>query len=180
MKLRIYDPRILAIDLRHRRFGFAVFEGHRQLLGWGARIYPATGEAEVAMMSKRLIALLQLFTPSAIVTVQERWDRASISPHVRSLEEEIMRIAATHSIAIHAISQNQVRQSFLKLGCETRYQVATSLSRIFPELSARLPPARRLWDSEHSSMTIFDAVALGLAYWQHENMSVFEPDQHTD
>jgi hypothetical protein len=180
MKLRIYDSRILAIDLRHRRFGFAVFEGHRNLLGSGARLYPATGEAEVAMMSKRLISLLQLFTPSAIVTTQERWDRASISPHVRSLEEEILRVAANHSIAVHAISQRQVRQSFLNLGCETRYQIATSLSRIFPELLPRLPPARRLWESEHSSMTIFDAVALGFAYWQHENTNVFEPDEQIE
>jgi len=180
MKLRIYDPRVLAIDLRHRRFGFAVFEGHRQLLGWGARLYPATGEAEVAMMSKRLISLLQLFSPSVIVITQERWDRASISPYLRSLEEEILRIAATHSIAIDTISQNQIRQSFLNLGCETRYKMATSLSRIFPELLSRLPPARRLWESEHSSMTIFDAVALGLAYWQHENMRVFEPDEQIE
>jgi hypothetical protein len=28
-------------------------------------------------------------------------------------------------------------------------------------------------------MTIFDAVALGLAYWQHENVNVFEPDHPT-
>jgi hypothetical protein len=176
MKLRIYDPRILAIDLRHRRFGFAVFEGHRNLVGWGARLYPATGEPEVAMMSERLTALLKLYSPSAIVTTQERWDRALISGHICSLEEEILRLAAIHSIAIHAIRQAQVRQSFQNLGCETRFQTAASLTRIFPELLPRLPLARRLWDSEHSSMTIFDAVALGLAYWQHENVNVFEPD----
>lgn len=180
MKLRIYDPRALAIDLRHRRFGFAVFEGHRQLIGSGTRTYPATGEHEVAMMSKRLISLLQIFSPSIIVTTRERWDRASISTHVLSLEEEILRIAETHSIAIHCITQSQVRQSFLNLGCQSRYQIAMSLSRTFPELSARLPPARRLWDSEHSSMSIFDAVALGLAYWQHENISVFEPHQQLE
>jgi hypothetical protein len=180
MKLRIYDPRILAIDLRHRRFGFAVFEGHRSLLGWGARIYPATGEAEVAMMSRRLVSLLQLFSPSVIVTTRERWERASISTHVQSLEAELLRIAAARSVAVHVIGQSQVRQSFLKLGCETRYQIAASLSRIFPELTPRLPPARRLWDSEHSSMTIFDAVALGLAYWQHGSVSIFEPDQHIE
>jgi len=132
------------------------------------------------MMSQRLISLLKLFSPSVIVTTRERWDRASVNPHLLPLEEEILRTSSAHSIAIHAISQNQVRQSFLRLGCETRYQTATSLSQIFPELSPRLPPKRRLWESEHSSMAIFDAVALGLAYWQHENVSVFEPDEQIE
>jgi hypothetical protein len=100
---------------------------------------------------------------------------------MRSLEEEILRLAGVYSIAIQAIGQSQVRQSFLNLGCETRYQIASSLARIFPELSPRLPPARRPWDPEHSSMIIFDAIALGLAYWLQESDYLFVPDeQDTD
>ena len=59
MKLLIYDPIVLAIELRHRQFGYAVYRGHRQLLDWGIRVYPAVGEIEAAMASKRLIALFK-------------------------------------------------------------------------------------------------------------------------
>ena len=176
MKLRIYDPRILAIDLRHRRFGYAVFEGHQTLLDWGLRVYPAVGEAEAAMLSKRLAELLKMFSPEGIIVTKERWDRGETNPQVRILEEAILREAAIHSISVRAVSQNEVRRSFQNLGCDTRYEIASALARIFPELSSDLPPIRKTWQPEHGRMTIFDAIALGLAYWQHESTYLFEPD----
>ncbi len=180
IKLRIHDPRILAIDLRHRRFGFAVFEGPRRLLGWGVRIYPATGEAEASMMSNRLIGLLKLYSPSVIVVTKERWDRAESNPRIRALAEEILRLANAGQIPIRAIGQMQIRRSFLPMESETRQEIAASLAHIFPELAARLPPERRAWESEHSVMTVFDAVALGLTYWLQDSESIFFPDERTD
>lgn len=180
IRLRIHDPRILAIDLRHRRFGFAAFEGPRRLLGWGVRICPTTGETVASMMGTRLSALLKLYSPSIIVVTKERWERAAISFHIRSLEEEIVRLADHNQIVIRVIGQIQVRQSFLALQSETRHEIAASLARIFPELAHRLPPERRAWDSEHSIMTVFDAVALGLAYWSQESECIFAPDHRID
>jgi hypothetical protein len=176
MKLRIYDPRILAIDLRHRRFGYAAFEGHKTLLDWGLRFYPAIGEAEAALLSKRLAELLKMFSPEAIVVTRERWDRAETNSHMRILREAILSTSAAHSVAVRALEQNQVRQSFQPMGCETRYEIAAALTRIFPELLSDLPPARLAWQSEHGRMPIFDAVGLGLAYWHHEITYVYEPD----
>ncbi len=152
MKLRIYDPRILAIDLRHRRFGYAVFEGYRLLLGWGLRVYPAIGEAEAEIVTKRLTALLKLFSPSAIVVTQERWDKAQTSSHMLILEEAIIRVAVAHAIEIHSIGQDDVKASFRNLHCDTKYEIASALSRIFPELVWRLPLKRQAWQSEHPRM----------------------------
>src|SRR5580693_9338833 len=101
MHLRIYDPIILAIDLRHRRFGYAVFEGHRTLLDWGVRVYPTLGELEAAMAGKRLGALSGLFSPSVIVVKKERWESAQTSSHMRNLVEAFTREAFAHSIQIH-------------------------------------------------------------------------------
>jgi hypothetical protein len=168
MNLRIYDPKILAIDLRHRRFGYAVFEGHRILRDSGQRVYRAVGEAEAAMASKRLEVLLDSFSPSAIVVKRERWDRALTSSHIRSLVEVMIRVAAAHSIPIFLLAHDEMRTTFRNLGCETRDDIASALARIFPELHWRLPPKRRAWQSEHPRMAMFDAIALGLAYWQHQ------------
>ena len=176
IKLRIYDPRILAIDLRHRRFGFAVFEGHGCLLGWGVRVYKAVGEAEAVMASQRLAALLKSYSPSSIVVTKERWDRGQISSNMRLLDEAIMREATAHSIPISYIRQNDVRFSFLRLGCETRYEIASALARIFPELVWKLPLKRRLWQSEHPRMIMFDAIAIGFAYWQHKSTRIRPPE----
>jgi hypothetical protein len=167
MHLRIYDPRILAIDLRHRRFGYAVYEGHRALLDYGVRVYPAIGEAEAEMVKRRLAQLVKLFSPSVIVLKKERVDRAQTSVHMQILVEAIVSGASAHAIPICQLQQSQVSESFSKLGCETREETASALARIFPELVWKLPPRRNLWQSEHPRMTVFDAIALGFAYWQH-------------
>jgi hypothetical protein len=177
MRLRIYDPRILAIDLRHRRFGYAVFEGHRMVLDWGVRVYRAIGDAEAEMARKRLGALLALFTPSAIVMTKERLDRAQISSHMRVLVEAVRREASAHAIPIYLIEQYQVRQTFFNLGCNTKDEIATTIARIFPELRWDLPLQRELGQSEHPRMTVFDAIALGLAYWQHGGTRIPPPPE---
>jgi hypothetical protein len=175
MKLRIYNPIILAIDLRHRRFGYAVFEGHRLLRDSGLRVYRAVGEAEAAMASKRLMVLLKTFSPSAIVVKRERWDRAQTNSHIQSLVEVMARVAKAHSIPISLIRQDDVRKTFQNLDCETRDEIAAALARIFPELVWRLPPKRRAWQSEHPRMAMFDAIALGLAYWHHPSTELPAP-----
>src|SRR5690349_13745438 len=100
MRLRVYDPRILAIDLRHRRFGYAVFEGPRLLLGWGIRVYKAVGNVEAAMAGQRLDALLRQFTPSSIIVTTERWHRAQVDANIRLLEEAIITVATKHLVPI--------------------------------------------------------------------------------
>ena len=177
MNLRIYDPVILAIDLRHRRFGYAVYEGHRILRDSGLRVYRAVGDAEVAMASKRLAVLLKSFSPSAIVVKRERWDRAQTNPHIKSLAKEMMRVASAHSVPIFLLEQDAVRKTFNNMGCETRDDIAAALARIFPELHWRLPPKRRPWQSEHPRMAMFDAIALGLTYWQHPSIKLPIPPE---
>ena len=167
MNLRIYDPTILAIDLRHRRFGYGVFEGHRLLIDWGERAYRAVGEEEATIASRRLAALLRLFSPSVIVLKKERWERVQGNLRLRPLAEAVARVASEHSVPIHLVGQDDIRTTFHNLGCETREEIAVALARIFPELVWRLPPKRRAWEAEHHRMILFDAIALGVAYWQH-------------
>ena len=167
MHLRIYDPRILAIDLRPRRFGYAVFEGPRMLLDWGVSGYPPENHGESVVAGKRLAALLKVSSPSAIVVKRERWDSAKTNAGSRSLAEAISNESSTRSIPICLLGQDELASTFLNLQCETKYEIASALTRIFPELFWKLPPKRQVWQPEHARMTMFDAVALGLAYWQH-------------
>lgn len=174
--LRIYDPIILAIDLRHRRFGYAVFEGHRLLLDWGVRVYRAVGDVEAAMASKRIAALLRLYSPSAIVLKKERLDRVHTSAHIRILVEAVRREASVHAIPICLLEQSQISEAFRNLGCDTREEIADALARIFPELHWHLPPKRQPGHSEHPRMTVFDAIALGLTYWQAKGTEIPPPE----
>lgn len=124
------------------------------------------------MASKRLTVLLKSHSPFAIVVKKERWERANSNFHMKSLVDVVTRVASAHSIPVLLIRDDDVRQTFHNMGCETREEIAAALARIFPELQWKLPPKRRTWQSEHPRMAVFDAIALGLAYWQHQNMEV--------
>ena len=138
-------------------------------------MYPTTGHEEVRLMSDRLSALLAFYSPSSIVVTKERWDRATASQHLPALVREVLRVAAENGVSVQAVGQDEVRQSFPN--SQNRYEIACSLSHLYPELSARLPPARRLWEPEHSSMIMFDAVALGQSYWLQQSECLFSPQE---
>ena len=44
--------------------------------------------------------------------------------------------------------------------------IASVLAKQFPTLDLRLPPKRKIWQSEDYRMSIFDAAAAGVAYFE--------------
>jgi hypothetical protein len=52
------------------------------------------------------------------------------------------------------------------MDCKTKVELAATLAMIFPELAWRLPPKRKIWQSEHRRQTAFDAIALAVGYWK--------------
>jgi hypothetical protein len=168
MKLRIYDPVLLAIDLRHRRFGYAAFQGHRTLLEWGQRYYPAIGDAERAIAQTRLSKLMDVVAPDLILIKQERWDRAYHDRHLANPLKALRSEATRRTVPIRLIREETVRTTFGKFGCHTKPEIAATLASFFPELLSSIPPPRKAWQTEHSRMSVFDAVALGVAYWHSE------------
>ncbi|MHB8217075.1 MAG: hypothetical protein ACYDDS_13450 [Candidatus Sulfotelmatobacter sp.] len=51
----------------------------------------------------------------------------------------------------------------------TKYQAASLLARVFPEIASKVPPPRKLWQTEAWNMLIFDALALGISYLASQN-----------
>jgi hypothetical protein len=147
------------------------------LLDWGICEYLLSGNERAEIAGRRLAALLKICSPSTVVLKTERWESAIASPSGRALIEAITRETSARSIPICLIRQNQLRRTFLNLQCETKEEIASALARIFPELLWKLPPKRQIWQSEHPRMTMFDAIALGLAYWQHSSTQLPPPSE---
>ena len=165
MLLHIHDPLVMAIDLRFRRSGFAIFEGPRRLLDYGTVAFPS-GQDEMA--GNRLSEILKLSLPNIIVVKKERWATMMAHPRTEPLIETLNLESERRRIQIRLLEQGRISSTFRDLGCETRAENAAVLARIFPELVWQLPPKRKPWQAEHPRQTVFDAIALGLAYWQHE------------
>jgi hypothetical protein len=161
-----HDSRILAIDLRPQQFGYAVFEGPKQLLDWGAAYYRPGGEVGAEVAARRVAELMRVFLPSAIVVRKVRREVTHNSFGVLPILKAIRRKASARSIPVRLIARKEVRKAFCVFRAKTKYEIACRLAVMFPELLWRLPPQRKFYESEHPGMTIFDAVAMGVTYWQ--------------
>lgn len=169
MHLRIYDPRVLAIDLRNRRSGFAIFEGPRNLLDFGTTVLPSV-QAESVM--NRFSDLLKMSLPSIIVVRKDRWENMRSDSGTKNYIDMLTHESEAREIQIRMLDQGAMTETFRNLGCTTKADISTALASIFPELVWQVPPERKAWESEHPRQAVFDAIAIGFAYWQRETVRV--------
>jgi hypothetical protein len=154
------QKRIIAFDIHPSHFGYVVFDGPNELLDWGVRSFRGGVNAVRGPASEKFGILLDDFVPAAIV-IEKR------TPRTRKLYGKIaavLREAEKHRVPVHWITRRMVKRTFA--GHErNKDEIATVLGERFPELTSRVPPRRRIWQSEDYRMGIFDAAALGAAYF---------------
>ncbi len=177
MSLRIYDPRVLAIDLRLHRSGFAIYEGPRRLLDYGTTAVPFE-RAENS--TSRFADLLKISLPSVIVVRKDRWEGMVAHPQAKLLIEMLASEADARGIEIRLLDQDAIKSTFRNLNCETKAEISSALSRFFPDLVWQLPPQRRIWDAEHPRQSVFDAIALGFVYWQQATSGTVYVEEETE
>ena len=158
--LHLNEKRILAIDLRSRSFGFAVFEGPTQLLDWGVRSFRQGVNEPTIPASEKLAALMDDSSPSTIVL--RKGD--SETKKRAEMRNALAREAAKRRISIRLLSRNSVKNAFPDCN-RNKYTIAAAIVKQLPELAPRLPSLRKIWKSEDYRMSIFDAAALGVAYF---------------
>src|SRR5258708_29913695 len=155
------EKRVLALDVHPRSFGFVVFEGPNRMLDWGVRSFRTGVNAVKIPAATKVLALLDEFRPSGVV-VRERLARktAKQTKMLATIESK----AKSRRIPVRYLSRRDVNRAFV--GFESnKYEVASALAQQFPALASRLPPRRKCWQSEDYCMGIFDAAALGVAYF---------------
>lgn len=153
--------RILAVDPTSRGFGFAVMEGPDLLVDWGV-VQARTDKNRQCL--ERIGAIMDRYRPHRIV-IEDTRRGSRRRARVRQLLSSVERLAAEKSLALRRVSQDQVRKVFPDTQVPGKYPVAVATAKRFPELAARLPPPRKPWNSEAEMMAVFDAVALGAAYY---------------
>jgi hypothetical protein len=156
-----YEPfaRVLALDVRYRRLGFAVLETNpKRLLDSGVRTF--TSPAAILQCIRPLISA---FDPSVIVVRRPGHKnlrhRSGVNSNLRIIRTE----AALQSVPMESANSHEVKHVFHESG-KTKEDIAAAVVQAFPELRWKLPPKRKPWTSESHNMVIFDAMAVGLAY----------------
>jgi hypothetical protein len=161
-------PRILAIDVRRSRFGYALFEGPTCLLEWGAGMVSLSlGRRAAAKAARRRIApLLLRYRPSALIVRRARHTIAGKSSAHGPLLSAVLRTCMELRLPVHLVSFKDVLEAFQTEHCRNKDDIAEVLARTFPEIAVRLPPRRGKWGTERPRMVIFDALAAGVTYWR--------------
>jgi hypothetical protein len=157
-----FEGRLMACDVRPQKLGYAVFEfrDEMQLVDWGRRRFY---KARV----RRLILgdLLRLLHPSVLVLRKLSDGSRRNTSRITKVTGKIKREARAARTRIAWLGESSLARFFRKSGKLTRQQIAESMAELFPEIAWKLPAPRKPWLSEDWGMPLFDAIALGFAYF---------------
>ena len=153
---------VMSIAPTSRGFGYAIFATPSSLVDWGVK---ETRRDKNRQTKSRVEAMMQEVRPSAVVI--ENWFHESCrrSGRVRELLCEIAVAACKGGATVMVYSRRHIREAFGELG-KTKDTIARSIAGRLPALKPWLPPKRRIWESEHYSMAIFEAAALALTHYR--------------
>jgi hypothetical protein len=154
--------RVLALCVRARWVAHALFDSSAQLLDFGASRFASPRSAKA-----RFLFLVEVLYPTTVVFRRMSPQSGRDRPKTRRLAHSMRRACHQLSLQVALLSREDVRNCFKMRGAKTKHEIASVLAQEFPVLAWKLPPRRRNYDHEHWNMPIFDAVALGLAYFSH-------------
>jgi hypothetical protein len=166
------------VEARRSRLGYALFEGPKRLLDWGASAIPSelTRLSATKAARKRIASALRRCHPVATVVRLPRKIKSREGKTPGPMFRAIASEAALLQIPVYFISRAEIQNAFRRFQGSTKEQIADILVGIFPELSSRLPPKRKKWQPEYRRMIIFDAVAIGFAHWQRNETELPVPE----
>ena len=152
--------RLLALDIRATRVGYAAFEVPQKLLGFGISRMNPRGE--------RLAAVIKRFRPSTIVVRELSAGRNKRRYHALALKSVVAR-AQSLSIPVAAVSEASLKHFLRQLKARNKYEMAAIFASWFPDLRWKVPTTRKCYQPEPWTMQIFDAIAVAVVYLANEH-----------
>jgi hypothetical protein len=122
-------------------------------------------KSTIGILLQHLDALIDQWQPEILTMEDANARNSRRRPRIRELMTQILALAKDRKVKVTLLSRDKMMRIFFDDSKGTKYGLAKLLLDLYPEeLDHRLPPKRRLWESEKRSMDIFDAVALGVAF----------------
>lgn len=138
-------------------------EGPKQLIDWGVKEVKDNSSYRCL---KKIEYLIDFYLPDIIV-VEEPIKGSRRCSRVKELIEDILSLALKKRVKISQVSRPKVKEVFASAGAKTKHDIAELIAEQFAELSLRLPPCRKPWMSEDYRMSIFNAMAFALAFYNY-------------
>ena len=162
MKLKDNNGVTLAIVPSARGFGYIVFENPDLPMDWGVKEVRKNKTRDCLLKAAVLMHMLQ---PSVLVLEDVHHASSRRGKRVKVLIEKMAELAQNKGVGVVRYSRRDMLTVFDRMGAHSKDDIAAAVVKLVPELAPRLPPRRRIWNSEHYSMAIFEAAALALTYF---------------
>jgi hypothetical protein len=122
--------RVVALDLRSRKLGFAVLEGSRKLLDWG--IKGCRTHRDLARVAqKRIAPVLTLFAPSVVI-LEAGSSRKAEEPRREVISKAIQAEVLRRSIDLVFVRKDEIRGALGKGEPITKQKIASHNLRFLP------------------------------------------------
>ncbi len=154
---------VLAIYPTSHGFAFVLFEGPEAPFDWGVK--GLRGKRKNAKTVDEVQALLGRYHPETLVIEHTGAGQARRAERIKRLYRMLRHLAAVEQVDVQRIARTEIRTCFAVVGAATKYEIAKAIATEIPAFAHRLPRVRRLWMSEDPRQSLFDAAALGLAFY---------------
>jgi hypothetical protein len=151
----ISERRILALSLDWQGFGFAAFDGPDNLVDFGTRNFRR--KVKIPLEAKILL-LLDANQPDVLLVA------GPTTALRKKIAVRIAKVVKAEKIPLVFISGANIRKAFSPAN-QSKYQIACAVAERYPELQFQLPTSRKPYQSEKFGITIFEAAAAGLVYY---------------
>lgn len=166
---------VLALEPNTRGLGYVAFTSEDKPIDWGVH---ETRFAKNARCRIKARQLTKRFHPDVVVMENPHGHGARRGKRITSLLEQLTAQSIQDGVKVTRISRKTVLRRFSMFGVGSKDDVASAVAAMTPELATRLPKRRRVWESEHYSMAIFEAAALALTFYAIEQ-KIQESSMHT-
>jgi len=153
-------PIVLAVDPTVRGMGYVVMEGPNDVIDWGTT---HSMFAKNSFVKRKVAQLIRYCSPEVMVI--ENVDEGKRCARVVTLLKTLERMANENGITVAKISRSNVQAAFSNFEVHTKHEIAEKLTEFFPPFKRLLPGKRKIWDAEDARYGVFDAAALGFAYY---------------
>lgn len=154
---------VLAISPCTRGLAFVVFEGPLSPIDWGVRDIRGAKRNETALEATK--DLIKQHQPDVLVLHAYPGTSTKRLGRVHRLSRLMAAYAAAEAVECNRFSRQDIRACFRDAGAVTRYEIAQVIAAHVPALNHRLPPMKKLWQSEDRRMRLFDAASLVMTYY---------------
>jgi hypothetical protein len=155
---------VLALFVNARGFGIAVLEDAMTVINAYNVVvhqYPISNHKVLEKIQEKI----DFYLPSVVILEDATGYGSRKSKRVKKLIAHIEEYAQEQSLLISKYSRNEIRFVFSSFNAHSKYEIAKVITENIKNLPVQLPDKRKSHQPEHYSMSIFDAIALGITHY---------------